>query len=558
MKKPAILFLLLCISARSLAQGTFSGDLMMNLNFFQSDPSIKASGNPLYNNYLSGSEGWLDLRYNVKGFTFFVRADAFNNSNLKAPTSASTAFGIGAWSVTKDMKDLSITVGSIYDQIGSGILFRAYEDRGLLIDNALVGIELKYKLTKNIRLKGFTGQQKNNSNIDLNSAVSTPPYGPVIKGFNAEGDFSAGKLHIIPGVGVLNRTLDETSYENEKNNVIAQVAKDTTAPKFTPVYNMYAFCFYNTLTYKNFSWYIEGDYKTHEAISEPDVITGTSTLYDKPGNVEYTSLNYGKKGVALSLTGKRTEDFVMRTSSNETLLNGMLNWQPITAILRPERLMSRYTPASQDISEMAGSANLILSPNDVTNFTMSYTNINTLDNAKLYREAFVEGYYQGLKSWIFVVGAQYLEYNIFLYQIEVTHISHPILYAVTPFAEITYRLNERKSVRMELQYMDTKQDYGSWLFALLEYDFAPKWSISASEMYNVVINKNKDNPNYSDPNFLTEKANNYYSLYVAYTKGPHRFSLAYVKQVDGINCAGGVCRYEPAFSGVKATITTSF
>jgi hypothetical protein len=106
--------------------------------------------------------------------------------------------------------------------------------------------------------------------------------------------------------------------------------------------------------------------------------------------------------------------------------------------------------------------------------------------------------------------------------------------------------------------MDTKQDYGSWAYALLEYDLAPKWSISMSDMYNTVINRNPDNPNSSYPGFSTKKAQNYYTIYAAYTKGPHRFSLAYVKQVDGINCSGGVCRYEPAFSGVKATITTSF
>src|SRR6185437_11419505 len=160
MRKILVFFSLLCISDTLLAQGTFSGDLMMNLNFFQRDTNIKASGNPLYDNALSGSEGWLGLRYNVSGFTFFLRADAFNNSNLKNPTQPSTDFGIGAWSVTKDMKDLSITVGSIYDQIGSGILFRSYEDRGLLIDNALVGFELKYKLADNIMIKGFTGHQK--------------------------------------------------------------------------------------------------------------------------------------------------------------------------------------------------------------------------------------------------------------------------------------------------------------------------------------------------------------------------------------------------------------
>ena len=551
MKKSAILFLLLFVSCRMFAQGTFSGDLMMNLNFFQRDTNIKASGNPLYDNYLSGSEGWLDMRYNIKGFTFFLRADAFNNSNLKQPTGASTSFGVGAWSISKEMKDLSITVGSIYDVIGSGILFRAYEDRGILIDNALVGIELKYKLTNNISLKGFTGQQKNNSLIGVNQSVQTPPYGDVIKGFNAEGDFNINKVHILPGIGVLNRTLDNDDYNAEVQAVVKN--KDTLD---VPVYNMYAFTVYNTLTYKNLSWYMEGAYKTKEGIND-----NNGNLVFKPGNVEYTSINYGKKGIALSLTGKRTDAFVMRTSpSAESVngLNGMLNWQPIVAVLRPERLMSRYTPASQDYSEMAGTANLNLAPNDVTNFTVTYSHINQLDNTKLYRELYVDGFYQGIKSWIFQGGVQYLEYNIYQYQAESRNQLYPVVYAITPFAEITYRLNEKKSFRAEVQYMDTKQDYGSWAFALLEYDIAPKWSVSFSDMYNISRNKNSDNPYSGDPNFTTEKSNNYYNLYVAYTKAANRFSLAYVKQVDGINCAGGVCRYEPAFSGVKATITSSF
>ena len=557
MKKTAFLFLLVCLSGKLLAQGTFSGDLMMNMNFFQRDTSIKASGNPLYDNALSGSEGWLDLRYSISGFTFFVRADAYSNSNLKNPAAPSTDFGLGAWSISKDVGDLNITVGSIYDQLGSGILFRAYEDRGLLIDNALMGIELKYKITNNIMAKGFVGQQKDNSLIDVDKALHTPPYGPVIKALNVEGDFNAGKVHIIPGVGVLNRTLDQASMSGVVSTIDAQAAEGV---QFYPKYNMYAFSVYNTLTYKNFSWYAEGAYKTHEAISVPgyDVPNATALdslqstmLIDKPGNVEYTSINYGRKGIALSLTGKRTQDFVMRTSPNQTLLDGMLNWQPVVAVLRPERLMARYTPASQDISEMAGTANLTLSPNDVTNFTLTYTHINTLDNHELYREAYVDGFYQGLKNWIFQGGVQYMEYNIQAYQSEGSQ-DHPIVYSVTPFADITYRFTEKQSLRAELQYMDTRQDWGSWGFALLEYDIAPKWSFTVSDMVNVVPNKNDDNHNYrSTPN-------NYYNIFVAYTKGPHRFTLAYVKQVDGINCSGGVCRYEPAFSGVKATLTSSF
>ncbi len=455
------------------------------------------------------------------------------------------------------MKDLNITVGYIYDQIGSGILYRAYEDRGLLIDNPLAGISLKYKLTNNITLKGFTGQQKDNEN-----SLTNQLYAPIIKGFNAEGDFSAGKVHLIPGVGAINRTLDQTSYSAEESVILSQVAttKDTSS-LFTPVYNMYAFTVYNTLTYKNLSWYAEAAYKTKEGINEPNDSLN-NVLVNKPGNVEYTSINYGKKGMALSLTGKRTQDFVMQTSPSQTpatgVGSGMMNWQPIVAVLRPERLMSRYTPPSEDVSELAGTANLILSPNDVTNYTFTYTHINTLQNQELYREGFAEGYYQGLSSWVFEGGIQYLEYNMYIYQDNTNYIKAPILYAVTPFTEITYRISEKKSIRAELQYMDTKQDYGSWVFALLEYDVAPQWSVSISDMYNTVVNRTGTNPNVTDANFSTEKGNNYPSIYAAYTKGPHRFSLAYVKQVDGINCSGGVCRYEPAFSGVKATVTTAF
>jgi hypothetical protein len=148
---------------------------------------------------------------------------------------------------------------------------------------------------------------------------------------------------------------------------------------------------------------------------------------------------------------------------------------------------------------MAGTADLLVSPNDVTNFTFTYTHINTLANQELYREGYAQWDYQGLQTWKFTLGAQYLEYNISLYQSKT--LSQPILYAITPFTEITYLISDNKSLRAEFQYMDTKQDYGSWLFALLEYNLAPRWSVSASEMYNVAINKNADNPDYTDPGF---------------------------------------------------------
>lgn len=509
-------------------QGQLSGDLMMNVNFYDRDSTINAANNPLYDNYLSGGEAWLSFRYSWKGFTAFLRADAYHNSNLYNPTEALTGFGIGAWSLSKDLGSLNVTGGYIYDQIGSGILFRAYEDRGLLIDNALVGVRVKYQLNDHISLKAYTGQQKNVATI-------TGRYAPIIKAFNAEGDYSlSDKVHIAPGIGILNRTLDAGSMGAIVSGINAQDL-DT---RFVPRYNTYAFTAYNNLVAGDVSWYIEGAYKTHEAIIKDDM------LQDLSGNVVYSTLAYARKGFAINLSGKRTENFVLRTSPNEILLRGVLNWQPVIARLRPQRLIARYTPPSQDISEQAIGADILLAPNDDVTVTLNATHINTLEGTKLYRELYGDVEYRTDKNWILDLGVQYLEYNQQLYQQKP---NVPMFKAITGFAEATYRVTDRKSLRAEAQYMHTEQDYGSWVFGLLEYNIAPKWSFAISDMYNVSPNKE-----------VVDEGRHYYNIFAAYTHGPTRFTAQYVKQVEGVNCTGGVCRYEPAFSGVKLGLTTTF
>ncbi len=527
-----IAFLLTITSTGAAAQGTLSGDFQANYNFYQGDSAIGAVGE-LYDKYKNGGEAWLTNRYNNKGFTAFLRIDAFHNSMLYQPGSAFTSYGIGAYSLSKELGDLTVTGGYIYDQIGSGLLFRSYEDRGLLIDNALVGAHLRYKPRENITLKAFTGQQK-----QITFDRLTERYRPIIKAFNAEGDFEASpKTRFSPGIGILNRTLDDASMNSVTTTINAQDLDD----RFVPRYNMYAFTAYNTLTSGDFSWYVEGAYKTHEAIDN------TRLLLDKAGNVVYTTLGYAVKGLAINVTGKRTENFVMRTSPRENLLKGMLNWQPIVARIRPQRLMSRYSPASQDLSEMAGGIDVLLAPKEELDITLNYTHINTLEGVKLYREAFAEIEYRGLDEWILIGGAQYLHYNQELYQIRP---GAPMFQAITPYFEATYRFSETKSLRAEVEYMHSEQDYGSWAFALLEFTIAPSWAFAVSDMYITKLNPENISKLTTSPH--------YYNAFLAYTRGPHRFTFSYVKQPDGINCTGGVCRYEPAFSGARFGITTSW
>mgnify|MGYP000856808635 CR=1 FL=1 len=105
--------------------GRISGSLEGNANFFMRDSLIGAANTPQYDRQLYGADAWLNLQYSNWGFDLGLRFDLFNNSNLLNPTSSYTAQGIGNWFVRKRINKLGITVGYMYDQIGSGIIFRA-------------------------------------------------------------------------------------------------------------------------------------------------------------------------------------------------------------------------------------------------------------------------------------------------------------------------------------------------------------------------------------------------------------------------------------------------
>ena len=105
-------------------------------------------------------------------------------------------------------------------------------------------------------------------------------------------------------------------------------------------------------------------------------------------------------------------------------------------------------------------------------------------------------------------------------------------------------------MRTEFQYMSTKQDFGSWMFGLMEFSMAPKWSFEISGMYNI-------HPKKPNSKGLIEKIL-YPTAGIVYFHDAQRYSLRYVKQVEGVVCSGGICRLEPAFSGVRFSMNTTF
>ena len=529
-------------------QGSFSGSLEANGNFFQEDEAIQATGTPQYDHQLFGAETWMDLRYSNFGFDVGVRFDLFNNSNLLNPQSSYSDQGIGRWFVKKQVNKLGITAGYIYDQIGSGIIFSAFEQRPLLIDNALMGLKLTYDLTPDWQIKAFTGRQKNL--FDL--------YESVVRGGSIEGFIvgDSSRWTMAPGVGVVGRTIDDETM----GRLLTTLSFYPDPFRVGAKYNSYAISIYNTLSAGNFTWYVEGAYKTQESFFDP-LFEYTNSIGEKAvgkfdfqdGNVIYTSIGYAAKGLGISLEGKRTENFSFRIDPFETENRGAINFLPPMARVNTYRLNARYTPATQELGEQAIQLDIRYSPSRKLGFLVNFSNITTLNNDLLYREIYTEVTYKYKRKWQLISGIQWQNYNQNIYE------GKPgvdILETVTPYAEYLYKFSRKKSIRIETQYMFTapglsgfkNRDLGDWLFAQVEVGVAPHWIFTISDMYNI------------DPVNKTREAEpiHYPTLGVVYTHHSNRFELKYVKQVEGIVCAGGICRLEPAFSGIKMSVRSTF
>lgn len=546
----AILALFLfSVSVWAQDQGAFSGDLEVGTNFFIADEEIGAANTPQYDNQLVGINTWLNLAYAHKGFTVGMRFDMFNNTNLQNPNGSFSGAGIGRWYINKKVNKLDITVGYIYDQIGIGTIFRAYEQRPLFIDNSLRGIRLAYDLGENWTVRAFGGNLKNPLGLNRELENRNLTHGAAIKGAAIDGfvKIKDSKVTLAPGFGVINRTMTNATISDLQTIVSSYLGADKEEVELK--YNTYALALYNRLSIGNFSWYIEGAYKTKSTIYDenneftgPSGQTSTGQFASYDGTNIYTSLSWAAKGFGVTVEGKRTEHFSFRTDPTLGGIDGMINFlQPMNRE-NTFRLLARYSPAVQDFGEQAVQLDVRYSPNKKWGFNVNFSNSTTLEDELLYREVFTEITYKKARKYNIRGGLQLVEYNQRIYEGKSDLTEN--VETVVPYIEVLYKLNRKKSLRLETQYLSSEQDFGSWVFALLEYGIAPHWYFNVSDMYNI------------DPK-KTDKIH-YPTVGVVYSNKSNRFTASYVKQVEGIVCAGGVCRLEPAFSGFKLGVTSTF
>jgi hypothetical protein len=532
-------------------RGEFSGNFQNTNQFYVNDPKI-GTNTTQYKRELSSTDAWLYLNYKLKGFNFNLRYDVFNNSPLFNPSEAYTKSGIGIWSVSKDIDKFNVTVGYFYDQFGTGMVFRAFEDRNLGLDFAINGARVIYTPNENTQIKAFTGLQK--FRFDVRPEV--------IKGVNIEHRIEVNEdLNFQLGASGVNRTIDQ----NTMNTIVGAINNYELKNRFIPKYNVYLGNVYNTLSYKKFSLYTEYCQKSEEAIFNP--ILDRMELRD--GRVYYTSLSFSTKGLGINTQYKRIESFSLRTSPLENLNLGMIAYLPSLTRQNTYRLLARYNAVVQELGENALGMEITIKPQGAY-FKKHQTtiNINTSvvtaknnfdskslnpfdfekDTARYFREHYIDVSHKFNKKFKAMLGFQYINYNQQLFELKSK--LYEYVTAKTYFGEITYKLTPTRSLRVEAQYLETKQDLGSFVNGTIELNIAPHYSFSVGDMVNV-------NRVVRDAN-ASQDLIHYWNVFGGYTYKTTRLTGGYIKQVEGVNCTGGVCRVEPAFSGIRVTLQTNF
>jgi hypothetical protein len=125
-------------------------------------------------------------------------------------------------------------------------------------------------------------------------------------------------------------------------------------------------------------------------------------------------------------------------------------------------------------------------------------------------------------------------------------------------AEVSWLIDSRRSLGLEAEHQHVRMgggpgfDLGAYdeEYFKLEWATAPAWSVAA--MLEV-------NDKYPDQRAFGEKAGPFPAAQVSYTNSQGAvLSLWAGRRQSGYLCAGGVCKYEPAFDGLELTGTVRY
>ena len=517
--------------------GYVTGAFETNTNVYMTD--VKTSASVPDGKF--GSNNYLKLDYHNSRFSAGVQLEAYAPVNVGFPNildkAALTNYYVG-W--TDD--SFSVTAGTFYEQFGSGLLFRSWEDRALGLNNAVMGARVTYNYKDIVAVKALWGMPRFGMKFSDTQVRGADASFAISNLVGWQRVYLALEGSVLDRYEKLSASMEAEELNPNRLGYSARLNFDVDGFYFRGEYVQSGNKYYDNPNY-----------------GDPDY-PGDTQYLTKKGNAQLIETGYTGRGLGVSLSLRRLEWMESRIVAGGGAPEvNMMNYVPglctqytyMLANLHP------YGPRTGEISsrfvnsgEMGGQFDLFYNFRRGTalggkrgmrvhaNFSTYYAiaREGTFKPGNLlFRDLSVDVEKQWTKQFKSTLMWSMQEYNKSYGANKSTILQNIFV------ADLLYKYTPSFSTRLELQYLTTHEDQKDWMAALLEVNFAPSWSIYASDMWNHGSTKI-----------------HYYNGGVSYTRSRTRVALAYGRFKDGYICSGGVCRTVPAYTGFNLTVTTSF
>lgn len=548
MKRVLFLLPLIFICGSVWSQGIFNGSFESNTIFYVDDSKI-GSFAPEYS---IGSNNYLKLDYTKGRFSVGLQAEYYPHPLQGFPQELE-GFGVPYKYVSWTDKHWSITAGDYYEQFGSGLILRSWEDRQLGFNNSLGGGRAAFNLLDNAiagkviygvpryYLKSEGMGYKTFDNI-FNAYTNTHILG---------GDLSISLIQLINSESAHSLVLEGSivnRYEKHAPNELIDLAG---AYGFGIPRNVLSLSGRIRYDYGGFS--ISGEYvgKGEDFYAEHVAKGESYTL--KRGSAQLVELAYAGNGFSFTGTLRHLnnmQDLIFRTVQSVTAGN-TINYIPALCQQQTYMLatLNPYTPNPD--GELAGQIDLFYNVKRGSALggkygmkihaggSMAYSTPDALANHDVNRLAYRDLTIDIEKKWsrafrtIFFMSIQ---------ENSPTHGERKATDAQNVFVvDALCKLGKSLSLRTELQYLYSEELNRDWMAGLVELNVAPHWGFFVSDMYN-----------HGDTKV------HYYSAGLSFSNSFMRLAASYGRNREGMVCSGGVCRWQPAYTGGNLQLTMFF
>ena len=536
--------------------GSISGNIESTFQFLNNDTLIGAN-QPAEKGLLNT---YMNVFYTNGNFKAGMRLESYLPRIQGYPNRFDgTGIGMRYIGYSNDLVD--VTLGSFYEQFGSGMIFRAYEDRSLGYDNLMDGARLILRPYDGIVIKGVYGYQR----LSFQEGKIVHSDG-IVRGFDAEINLNTTFKKLK------DKKLDITLGGSFMSKYQADDREDIILPENVGSYGGRAGLRYGKFT-------LDGEY----IIKEQDPSVDNLFIYNY-GHAALFNFGYSKKGLGIVVSAKSVDNMSYRSDRNMELQDLFINYLPALNKTHTYNLVaSLYPYATQPVGETAFQAEVLYTIKKGSkiggkygtsinaNFSTAYRPSQHTEGLDPIADSTGVGYTTGLFDmsdslyWRdfninierkfnkkFKLKVSYFNIALNNDVAKVTGGAKGIIHTNVGVIEGQYKINRKHSIRWELQALfiaDNKlgeiNDQGDWATVVIEYNVSPNWFFSVMDQYN-----------YGNPS--EDLRVHYFYGTFGYIKGATRISAGYGRQRAGLFCVGGVCRFVPASNGLTLSFTQSF